>query len=179
MRRRLAVAASLLCLISAASTAQPAAGVSRSALFHGFLAQHFSGSRDEAPDASYDTAWYDLNGDGRPEVLVYLEAPIWCGPHGCDLLIFTADGTSWRRIDEISAGRTPIRVLERRHRGWRDLSLYVSDSLAPGRQRILSFDGRRYQLVPGQGRGRDRGRLLIGTEGPGTPLFQAMPADPR
>ena len=154
----------------AAQSAQ--GGASFNPIFHTFLQRHFANLREAAPEASYQAAWVDLNRNGTLEVLVYMNGPIWCGPHGCDLFIFTPDRSSWRQVAEISVGRPPIRMLERRSNGWHDISLYVSTSLAPGDQSALSFDGQTYRPPAARPAPRpDEGRLLIGVEGPSTPLF--------
>ena len=158
--------------------AAQAGGVSLLEIFHGFLVGHLSRFRDDAPDARYQYASYDLDGDGRQEALVYLEDPIWCGPHGCDLLIFTPTGNGqWRQVAEISTGAVPVRVLERRTRGWRDLSLYVRTSLMPGEQRRFTFDGSGYASSERPLRG-EVGRTLIGGESPGYDLFKPWPRRP-
>lgn len=167
-----------LLAMSAAAMAQDR-GVSIAEIFHGFLVRHLDRFRDDAPDARYQYGSFDLNGDGRQEVLVYLQDPIWCGPHGCDLLIFTPTGYGqWRQVAEISAGATPVRVLEGRTRGWRDLSLYVSTSLMPGEQRRLTFDGATYSSSPRPLR-RAIGRQLITRESSGHDLFKPWPTRSR
>jgi hypothetical protein len=164
--------------MSTASMAQ-AVGVSLSEVFHGFLVGHLERFRDSAPDARYQVGSYDLNGDNRLEMLVYLRDPIWCGPHGCDLLIFTPSGRGqWRQVAEIGAGATPVHVLEGRTRGWRDLSLYVSTSLMPGERRRFSYDGATYSDSPRPLR-REVGRPLITRQSAGHDLFKPWPTRSR
>ncbi len=179
MRRAGLLLAALVGLSSATAPAQPTAGVSLGEIFAGFLAGHLDRFRDDAPAATYQSAEADLNGDGIGERLVYLNDPIWCGPHGCDLLIFTRDRRSgWRQMAEISAGAPPILMLERRTRGWRDLSLYVSDSLAPGAQRVLAYNGTTYAGPTRPLSDQGQGRLLITRDSPSEPLFRRRQTRP-
>jgi hypothetical protein len=179
MRRAGLLLAALAGLSSATAPAQPTAGVSLGEIFAGFLAGHLDRFRDDAPEATYQSAEADLNGDGIGERLVYLNDPIWCGPHGCDLLIFTRDRRSgWRQLAEISVGAPPILMLEHRTRGWHDLSIYVSDSLAPGTQRALLFNGTTYAGPTRVLRYPGQGRLLITRDTPSQPLFRQRPARP-
>ena len=163
-------------LLTASTASLPQAnGVSLIEVFHGFLVGHLARFRDDAPDARYQFASHDLNGDNREEVLVYLQDPIWCGPHGCDLLIFTPTGRgAWRQFAELSAGATPVRILEGRSRGWRDLSLYVSSSLMPGTQERFAFDGATYSASRRPLRD-EVGRTLIARESRGHDLFKPWP----
>ena len=162
-------------LTVAPAASQPSAGASLSEVFAGFLAGHFAASRESAPDATYLQAWHDLNGDGRHEVLVYLNAPIWCGPHGCDLFIFTPTRDGWRQAFDISIAAPPINVLERRTNGWNDLNVYVSTSLMPGEHTRLSYDGQNYVSSRRRLARPDDGRPLILRDMPSQPLFERRP----
>lgn len=167
-------------LLSTSTASMPQdGGVSLAEIFHRFLVGHLGRFRDDAPDARYQVGSYDLNSDNQPEMLVYLQDPIWCGPHGCDLLIFTPSGHgAWRQVAEIGSGATPVRVLDGRARGWRDLSLYVSTSLMPGEQRRFRFDGATYASTPRPLRG-EVGRTLISRESSGHDLFKPWPTRHR
>ena len=181
LRRRLLLPLSLFLLLLPASAAGAAqvGGVSPREVFAGFLAGHFAAFRDEAPDATYRSAWVDLNGDGRQEVLVYMDGALWCGPHSCDLFIFTpARDGGWRLLQELSLAKAPITLLASRSRGWRDLGFYYSTSLAPGDRRALSYGRDGYRLSPRRLRPREEGRVLIG-DSEGEPLFGPRPSRPR
>lgn len=178
-RAAVLIVAILLGLVPTATQAAQPTDPSAAQAVGDFLARHFARFRESAPEATYRAAWHDLSGDGRPEVLVYLHDPIWCGPHGCDLFIFTPHASGWRQVDEISVAAPPIRLLARRSRGWHDLSVYVRSSLMPGERRALAWDGRRYVPTPRRVRERDEVRALITLEGEGSPLFRAPPAQAR
>ncbi|MEJ8630954.1 hypothetical protein P0F65_16050 [Sphingomonas sp. I4] len=81
----------------------------------------------------YDHALSDLNGDGRPEALVYA----WqgreggrdmnlCGSGGCNLTVLSLTPTGYRVVSTISITRPPIRVLAGMSNGWHDLSVLVA-----------------------------------------------------
>src|ERR1041385_8331670 len=54
-----------------------------------FLQKNYS----DVPPSDYDkttryfAAFVDLNGDGKPEAVVYLSGRLWCGSGGCHTLI--------------------------------------------------------------------------------------------
>ncbi len=91
----------------------------------------------------------DLDGDGHPELFVYVVGPMVCGSGGCNTLVFTPDGEGFRQVAEISVSRTPIQALERRSNGWRNLLVHVSGGgILPGYDAELRFDGLEYPSNP-------------------------------
>ena len=58
---------------------------------------------EDGRDARYASAFADLNGDRRPEAIVYLMSGTFCGTGGCVLLVLTPQG-GW-----LAAGRPPDR----------------------------------------------------------------------
>jgi hypothetical protein len=130
---RLRSLSALLCLLAA-----PALAAGEPAL------------RWRAPDAAGDSAWrallaanpdlaaevraarfapaqglrqisVDLNGDGRPEVLLHMSLRGWCGSAGCSVFVMTRapDGT-WREVCTTNAERDhPIRLHAAGDAGWR------------------------------------------------------------
>ena len=104
----------------------------------------------------YRLALTDLNGDGKPEALIYAintaggpgKANL-CGTGGCelDILSFTADG--YRLVSSISIAHPPIRVLPTISHGWHDLAVLVAGGgTIPGYEVRLRFDGRSYPSNP-------------------------------
>jgi hypothetical protein len=91
----------------------------------------------------------DLNGDGKPEVLVYVSAPAFCGTGGCKLLVFESKGDAYALISDITPGRIPLIVTEHRTHGWKDLIVPVSGGGVQSRYyAVLQFDGKYYPDNP-------------------------------
>jgi hypothetical protein len=90
----------------------------------------------------------DLNGDGRPEVLVYLFGSYTCGSGGCNTLVFRQDGEGYKLVSEISLTHNPVVVSERRTNGWNDLIFLVAGGGARAHYAVLRFDGRTYPNNP-------------------------------
>jgi len=139
-----------------------------------FLQNAFAEARENYSDTSYVNAFADLNGDGRDEALVYLSSGYFCGSGGCDLYIYTPVGRSWREVTSVSVGRPPIRLLNTRRHGWRDLGIFVAGGGARPHEARLSFNGRTYSTnastAPVLRRGI-AGRVLIAADAEGRPLF--------
>src|SRR5258708_4940349 len=53
---------------------------------------------DEDKTTRYFAAFFDLNGDGIQEAIVYITGHGWCGTGGCHTLILARDGGSWRVV---------------------------------------------------------------------------------
>lgn len=122
----------------------------------------------------YDHALSDLNGDGRPEALVYA----WrgreggrdvnlCGSGGCDLTVLSLTPIGYRVVSTTSVTRPPIRVLPGMSNGWHDLSVLVAGGgIQPGYRARLRFDGRTYPTNPSVApalamKGADHGTTVI------------------
>ncbi|MGE0639400.1 MAG: hypothetical protein AB7G12_07275 [Thermoanaerobaculia bacterium] len=81
----------------------------------------------------------DLNGDGRPERLVYLLGTGICGTGGCNLLVFTPDGSGHRRMADMVLTKLPVRVAAGSSDGWRDLIVHVGGGGMESREVVLPF----------------------------------------
>jgi len=162
-------------LLAAPLAAQRRAPPPPAETFHAFLQSTFADARREWPDTSYVAAFADLNGDGRAEALVSLQSGLFCGSGGCALYIYTPAGRSWRQLAELTIVNAPVRLLNTRTRGWRDLAVSVRGGgfEVPGEVRI-AYDGRTYaenpSLAPRLRRGTP-GRVLIGDDGESRRLF--------
>jgi hypothetical protein len=55
----------------------------------------------------------DLNGDGKPEAIVYLTSNGWCGSGGCTTLVLIRDADSWRLLSKIWAAPSCAFTLHR------------------------------------------------------------------
>jgi len=91
----------------------------------------------------------DLDEDGNPETLVYLMGNQFCGSGGCTLLVLSSDDASFRLISRMTLVRTPVRVLDGKSHGWRDLSVRVQGGgIQPDHEALLQFDGTTYPSNP-------------------------------
>ena len=172
MRRGgLLLACLAFCTAGAALRAQPS---SNDQSLRAFLQTRFQEDRANYPDTRYVSAWADLNGDGRPEAFVYLISGAYCGSGGCNLMIFTPAGRSWRAVADMSVTNPPIRVLDSRTRGWNDISVLVAGGGSRGYTALLAFNGTSYPDNPSVARALRRavpGRVLISDGDRGRPLF--------
>ncbi len=104
--------------------------------------------------AAWRVEWADVNSDERPDALVYLDGPAWCGSGGCTVLVMEAIGEEdaavlgpFRPAAEISLMHGPVTVAPTAVDGWRDL--VVEDG--QGVWRRLRFDGETYPFSPADG----------------------------
>lgn len=132
---------------------------------------------DHETTTRYVAAFRDLDGDGTPEAVVYLVGRSWCGSGGCEALILTRDGGSWRIVTEITIAQLPIRVLTDTSHGWRSIGVWVQGGgIQPGHEAELRFDGRSYPRNPSvpparQLEGNPGGEVLISSTRDATPLY--------
>lgn len=103
---------------------------------------------DDGFKTRYAVAWKDLNGDGRPEAIVYLTGAEWCGSGGCTLLVLEQSGDGFTVRGRTTITRAPIAVLPSTSHGWRDLVVQVSGGGARPGQAVLPFRGDRYASNP-------------------------------
>ena len=101
-------------------------------------------SPDSGP-SSFLFSFVDLASDGKQQAVVYLNGKGWCGTGGCTMLVFTQDGSSYKLISAIRGTRVPIRVLEAKSFGWRNLSIWaVGGGIFVGYEELVEFNGHDY-----------------------------------
>ena len=142
-----------------------------------FLQARFHDAHADSPDTRIVTAWADLGGDRRPEALIYVISGDFCGSGGCNLMIFTPAGRSWRQVADISIANPPIRLLATSRHGWRDIAVTVAGGGARTHEALLAFNGRAYPGNPSVPPARALrravpGRVLISDGDRGRPLFR-------
>ena len=139
------VAATLVfCALSSGARASEAAGAGPAA-----LQAHINQALQSPTDVPFLAAETDLNGDGQDEVVVHVTSRDYCGSGGCVTLVLQRTGQGYRTVMRASVTRPPIRVLETRHQGWKDIGVTVSGGGAgPAYEAALAFDGRRYPSNP-------------------------------
>lgn len=129
-------------------------GASRDRGLETFL-RHYVGTAIAAVDSTkgdevrYAAAAVDLDGDGRPEVVVRLMGQDWCGSGGCNTLVLTRRGETFRLVSSISITQLPITVPPEVSHGWHDLGVTVcGGGIQPCYEARLPFDGSRYPFNP-------------------------------
>jgi hypothetical protein len=116
-----------------------------------FLRQYLG--PDSYPSRSKPTRYFarfvDLNGGGSNQVIVYLMNGGWCGSGGCTALILAPEKSSYRAVTRLTITWPPIRVLETKSHGWRDIGVWVEGGgIRPGYEAVLRFDGKHYPENP-------------------------------
>jgi hypothetical protein len=107
------------------------------------------GDPDQDQTTKYIAAFRDLNGDGKPEAIVYLESPDYCGSGGCNTLILTNKNGTWKVMSSILITRPPIRVLPNTSHGWHSIGVFVvGGGILDGYEAELDFNGKKYPLNP-------------------------------
>ena len=106
---------------------------------------------------------------------MFLQSGYFCGSGGCSLYIYTPAGAAWRKVAELSIANAPIRLLNTRTRGWRDLGVSVrGGGIEIPRDARMRFDGTTYASNPSMAPRLPRGtpgRVLIGDDSPSRRLF--------
>jgi putative lipoprotein len=166
------VLTSLLAVLASAAAAQP----SRDAVLHTFLQERFAEDRTGFPDTRYAHGWVDLNGDGRQEALVYMMSGNYCGSGGCTLYIYTPEQNSFYQHGSMSVTNLPVRALNSRTRGWRDLSVSISGGGTRARTVLVPHGRITYAdnptVAPARTLPRDPpGDVVIGVNARPRPLF--------
>ena len=176
----LCLAALLTPAIGAPSSPQrPRAGGHSEASVRAYLANRLA-DRADYPDTRYALAWVDLNGDGRNEAVVRITGQGVCGSGGCKMYVLSPHGGRWSLVARMTVTQLPIRVLDSRSHGWRDLGVRQSYCCEAGRfvgyEALLPFDGRIYPSNPSTPPSRRLrravpGHILLSEATRGRPLF--------
>jgi hypothetical protein len=130
--------------------------IRRLLLLSGLMASATSGAnhdnlqsalRSLIPFHTYQMAKADLNGDGRPEILVLATDAGDCGNGGCAMRVISPTATGYRIVLRGSIMQPDIGLAATRTRGWRDIVVHTNLS-AHYYQARLKYDGRRYPANP-------------------------------
>ncbi|HLV88820.1 MAG TPA: hypothetical protein VKV39_17675 [Candidatus Sulfotelmatobacter sp.] len=117
----------------------------------------------------------DLRDDRTKEAIVYLSSNGWCGTGGCTMLILAPEGTSYRVVTKVPAVRLPIRVLDAKSNGWRDIGVVARKSgVEPLYEAILSFDGNSYPISVSEdteSNGKAQGKIVMPSTAKAKPLY--------
>ena len=94
-------------------------------------------------------AFVDLHGNGIRDAVVYITGDGWCGSGGCNTLILKPQGNIWKVVTTITITRPPIRVLDAKSYGWRNIGVWVQGGgIQPGYEAELRYDGKTYPRNP-------------------------------
>jgi hypothetical protein len=96
----------------------------------------------------YSAAFVDLAGDGTQQVIVYLTGRGWCGSGGCVTLVLSRKNSSYELVTQITISRPPIRILNTKSNGWKDITVQVAGGGVAGHEAKLSFNGKTYPSNP-------------------------------
>lgn len=105
-------------------------------------------SSPDLPPTRYLAGTADLNGDGRPELLVHVVGPMACGTGGCPTLVFTPNEAGYTLVSTITVTRPPIRVSPRSDGGWRNLIVEVGGGGGRSGHAELAHTGQGYPENP-------------------------------
>ncbi len=119
------------------------------------------------------TAWLDLNGDGRQDALVLLENPLYfCGTGGCTMVIFKGTPSGFEFVSSTTLIRGPVLVSETNTQGWRDLIVEVSGGGMAAKQVAMKFTGSKYPSNPSAFPALPKDQPVKGTK-----IFQGKPQE--
>jgi hypothetical protein len=104
----------------------------------------------------------DLNGDGIPEVAVWVSEPLQGGSSGYPAIILTRSGNGYRQLWQDSQAWTPMILLSTKGRnGFHDIALQYGGGGAVWEFCRFRYNGRTYKLSTCQKR-QPQGRILLG-----------------
>lgn len=83
---------------------------------------------------------YDLNDDGKKEILVGLTGPYFCGSGGCTQYILDNQGAV---ISKFTVADYPVVIDTQKSSGWKNLFIQSGR-----KNRIVKFDGKKYPSNP-------------------------------
>lgn len=100
-------------------------------------------------EARYYYNRVDLDGDKKPEVLVYVFGRLNCGTGGCGALLFRKVEDKYELITNFEPVRNPIIVSQNKTNGWHDLIFFNrGGGIIPGYYSVCRFNGRTYPDNP-------------------------------
>ncbi|MBM26378.1 MAG: hypothetical protein CL760_12030 [Chloroflexi bacterium] len=88
----------------------------------------------------FEYGLFDLNDDGREELMVMMKGSWFCGTGGCSTYLFNSDGTL---ISKTSVTNKPILVSNNITNGYHDLIVWSNNEF-----QLLNFDGNSYPYNP-------------------------------
>lgn len=102
------------------------------------LRRYFQLHRTPVDDTRYRWLKFDLNRDGKEELLALTS---WCEEKGCTMLVFEQRGEQWRFNSRISGVQTPFYLGTQQRAGWQELILPQGRNTQP---KALPYNGVSY-----------------------------------
>jgi len=103
---------------------------------------------EEVKNIRYYYNKIDLNGDGIPEVFVYLVGPYVCGTGGCSGVIFKQENGEYKVLSRFSLVRNPVIISNTKTKGYRDIIMYVAGGGIENFYALVKYDGTTYPSNP-------------------------------
>lgn len=90
----------------------------------------------------------DLDGDQKPEIIVYAYGPMLGGSGGNSGIVLKERSEGYDTISKFTNLRTPIIISNKTTHGWKDIILEVSGGGSPSGKVVMKFNGKKYPLNP-------------------------------
>jgi hypothetical protein len=111
--------------------------------------EKYVGRHSEPDDTYYSFSFVHLRNSNSAEAIVYLMGRAWCGSGGCTVLVLSPVGSNYVVNSRLTVVQLPIRILNSRHNGWRDIAVRVQGGgIQPGHEARLRFNGTSYARNP-------------------------------
>jgi hypothetical protein len=135
----LGIAAAALAYPMTVKTEAKATVAEDQAIRRAFGAEWAQDEREDGHTYQFSVAHADLNGDGRPDLLIQLNENSYCGSAGCAgyALLKTTDGYAAHGVD-LANYYSDVHVLKSMHKGMRDLRFDDASH-------VFQWNGRSYE----------------------------------
>ncbi|QUM78350.1 hypothetical protein HWV00_20200 [Moritella sp. 24] len=100
------------------------------------IKRYFTMHKTKSAHSKYWFSEYDLNGNGRKDLLVMLD---WCKTGGCVLLVFENKVNGYKFVSRISEAQVPIQISQTQNYQWQSLLMKNNQ-----RWQQLDFNGINY-----------------------------------
>ena len=112
------------------------------------IEEHVRSQGSTLNDIPHQTAYTDLNNDGKIDVMLMLNAPEWCIGDSCTLMIFEGTETGAKLLAELTLISSPIAIGEAREGGWRDVFVTLPGAAGKSTMAKISHNGDVYPESP-------------------------------
>lgn len=91
---------------------------------------------------------FDLNRDGKNDIIALSKAPRYCGSGGCVLLIYISNKNHTYSISKTTITNAPIFLYKKRSHGANDLVVKIGGGGVRSRLNLVKFNGVKYDYNP-------------------------------